>query len=189
MSDVRNIAVRLVGLRPIMFDRYAGDNKTKLPTEERMYLDDKQRLVVPALNIFSLLCAENTKSVARHGPKNEASARRQVAQGIASYVSISPDDIPLLDEKRKPITWEGKWTDKIFVHETVARVKGGIPNPKVRPTVSLPWALEFKMEYVQNDDCLLTALREAIRTGGKLGLGTFRPFFGRYELASFEEVN
>lgn len=187
MSNVRMISVRFEGLRPIMFDRYAGDNRTQLPTEDRMYLGDGGGLVVPALNLFSMLVAENTKSVARLGPKSEASARKQIAQGIASYVNIMPDDIPLLGPDGQQVVWGGKWTRQISVHETVARVKGGIPNPKKRPVVALPWALDFTVEYVRNDDCTLPNLKQAFETGGKIGLGTFRPFFGRFTVVKFEE--
>lgn len=187
MADIRKIDVRLSGLRPIMFDRYAGDNKTQLSTEDRMYLDDKQRLVVPAINLFSLLCAENTKSVARIGPKNEAAARREVAMGIAGYVSIDPFDVPLIGPDGKQIVWAGKWTKQIYVHEAVARVKGGIPNPKVRPTVAMPWHLDFTVEYVDNEGCSLGNLKQVLTVGGSIGLGTFRPFFGRYALTKFEE--
>ena len=48
-----------------MFDRYAGDNSTQLPVAEKMYLDSQRRLTLPAVNLFSMLCAENTKSVCR----------------------------------------------------------------------------------------------------------------------------
>lgn len=166
-----------------MFDRYAGDNRTQLPSPDRMYLDSKQGLVVPAINIFSLLCAENTKSVAR---QFFGRAGKTVALGIAGYCGIEPFDVPLLDETGRQIKWTGEWTDKIFMHEAVARVKGGIPNPKQRPTVNTPWALEFNVEFIENESCSVATLKQAFDMGGSIGLGTFRPFFGRYRLAKFE---
>ena len=57
--------VVLKGLRSLMFDRYAGDNNTQLPVAEKMYLGKDGALMMPALNILSLLVAENTKSVCR----------------------------------------------------------------------------------------------------------------------------
>lgn len=186
MDKAKIISARLDGIRPILFDRYPGDNKTKLPPQDKMYLDDKQRLVFPALNLFSLLCAENTKSVARFGPRNEASARRQISQGIGAYVDIQPADIPLLGENDKQLKWGGKWEGQFSIYEAVARTKQGTPNATIRPRIALPWALEFAIEYVPNSDCTLRNLEESFAIGGKIGLGTFRPFFGRYTLSRFE---
>ena len=180
--DNVTIRVRLEGLRPLMFDRYAGDNSTKLPVEEKLYLDHKRRLMLPAVNLFSLLCAENTKSVCRQFFGKQG---KTIGLGIASFVNIEPFEIPIVDE-RGPIVYTG-FGDKISVHKSVARVKGGIPNPKERPLVALPWALEFVMQYMVNTQCSYENLRQAVTMGGILGIGTFRPFFGRYKLAGWQE--
>jgi len=175
------IQIRLEGLRPLMFDRYAGDNQTKLPVAEKMYLDPAGHLTMPAINLYSLLCAENTKSVCR---QFFGKAGKTIALGISSYTTIEPFDIPICDEDG-PIKYTG-FGKRIYVHTSVARVKGGIPNPKERPTLSLPWFVEFEMHYSENKYCTFENLRQALSMGGTLGLGTFRPFFGRYEMTRFE---
>lgn len=175
------IQVQLSGLRPLMFDRYAGDNNTQLPSAEKMYLVDGRHLIVPAVNLYSMLCAENTKSVCR---QFFGRSGKTIALGIASYTTVEPFDIPLLS-KGKPVEFQG-WNGQIELHNSVARVKGGIPNPKVRPVLNLPWDLRFVMSYQENKYCTLENLRQALTMGGTLGLGTFRPFFGRYELTEFD---
>ena len=181
----QTIHVTLDGIRPILFDRYPGDNRTRLEPERKMYLDASQGLVIPLFNIYSLLTAQNTRSVAKRGARNEASSRRLIADGILSYVGIRPDNIPLLDEHDRQITWEGAWTDRIKVRTDVARLAGGKPNPVVRPYVVPPWRLRFEMDYVENTDCTLENLRLSLTTGGLIGLGAFRPLFGRFELSEF----
>ena len=176
-----NIEVQLSGLRPMMFDRYAGDNNTQLPSAEKMYLVDGRRLIVPAVNLYSMLCAENTKSVCRQFFGKNG---KTIALGIASYTTVEPFDIPILS-KGQPVEFQG-WNAQIQLHNSVARVKGGIPNPKTRPVLSLPWDLRFVMTYQENKYCTLENLRQALTMGGTLGLGTFRPFFGRYELTAFD---
>lgn len=178
----QSIHVRLEGLRPLMFDRYAGDNNTQLPTADKMYLDDQAHLTIPALNLFSLLAAENTKSVCR---QFFGKSGKTVALGISSYVSIEPFEILLCDQDG-PITFTG-WNHKISIHDAVARLPKGIPNPKTRPVVALPWHIEFAVQYTENRYCTLDNLRQAFDWGGTLGLGTFRPYFGRYELAEWKE--
>jgi hypothetical protein len=172
------IHVQFEGLRPVMFDRYAGDNNTQLPTGARMYLNDHDQLIIPALNLYSLLAAENTKSVCR---QFFGKSGKNIALGISSYTTIDPLEIVLHDDTG-PIVFTGEWTEQIRIHNAVARLKTGIPNPKTRPLVALPWHIDFTVEYVENRHCTLENLRQAFDWGGTLGLGTFRPYFGRYEL-------
>jgi hypothetical protein len=105
--------------------------------------------------------------------------------GIASYCNIEPFDIPIIDDKGKPIIFTD-FNDKVYLHRSVARLAKGIPNPKERPTIALPWELSFTVEYTRNEYCTLENLRQALAMGGTLGIGTFRPFFGRYELVTFD---
>jgi hypothetical protein len=181
------IHVRLEGLRPLMFDRYAGDNNTKLPTADRMYLDPAARLIIPSINLFSLLAAENTKSVCRQFFGKQG---KTIALGISSYATIEPFEIPLYsheDDDGKPVRIQFTgWNEQISEHTAVARLKNGIPNPKTRPVVALPWYIEFAVEYAPNPHCTLENLRQAFDWGGTLGLGTFRPYFGRYQLTQWE---
>ena len=177
------IQVQLVGLRPMMFDRYAGDNATQLPPEEKLYLDPQRRLMMPAINLFSLLVAENSKSVCR---QFFGKTGKTIALGIQSYCNIEPFEIPIMDDDG-PITFHG-FNGKVSLHKSVARLAKGIPNPKARPLLALPWSVAFTVEYEENKYCSLENLRQAFTMGGTLGLGTFRPMFGRYRLTGWQEV-
>lgn len=183
MENVTVIRFLLVGRRPLMFDRYAGDNKTSLPPKEKLYLDEKRRLMLPAINLFSMLVAENTKSVCRQFFGKNG---KTIALGISSYCVIDPFELPINDAKGH-ITFTD-FNDQIYVHKAVAKLKGGIPNPKERPCLALPWSIEGTVTYTENPYCSYETLRDAFSRGGALGLGTFRPFFGLYTLAAFEPV-
>jgi hypothetical protein len=180
-SEATRISVELTGVRPIMFDRYAGDNNTQLAVHDKMYLDEHQGLIIPAINLFSLLAAENTKSVCRQFFGRQG---KTIGLGIASYTTIVEMEIPLLNDEGQ-IVWTGEWTGQLSHVRHVARVKGGIPNPKDRPVIALPWHLRFEVEYIDNKFCTLENLRTAYEMGGTMGLGTFRPYFGRYELTAW----
>lgn len=179
--ETQVIHCQLSGLRPLMFDRYAGDNNTQLNPQEKMYLDEQRRLILPALNLYSMLAAENTKSVCRQFFGKNG---KTIALGIASYTMIEPFDI-LIQDASGPIVFTG-FSDKIKVHKAVARLPKGIPNPKERPVLALPWRVEFDVTYQENRQCTLENLKQAFAMGGILGLGTFRPYFGRYELTRFD---
>jgi hypothetical protein len=176
-----SIACKLIGVRPLMFDRYAGDNSTQLPVHEKMYLDQDRRLTLPAVNLFSMLCAENTKSVCRQFFGKNG---KTIGLGMASYVTITPFEIPICDENG-PIVFTG-FNKQVYEHRTVARLAKGVPNPKHRPVVAMPWNLQFTLQYIENKYCSLENLRQALTMGGMLGVGTFRPFFGRYEVEQFK---
>jgi|688.fasta_scaffold595981_1 hypothetical protein len=176
-----SIACKLIGVRPLMFDRYAGDNNTQLPVHEKMYLDQDRRLTLPAVNLFSMLCAENTKSVCR---QFFGKSGKTIGLGMASYVTISPFEIPICDDSG-PIVFTG-FNKQVYEHRTVARLAKGVPNPKHRPVVAMPWNLQFTLQYIENKYCSLENLRQALTMGGMLGVGTFRPFFGRYEVEQFK---
>jgi hypothetical protein len=184
-SEQSKWKVVLLGVRPLMFDRYAGDNQTQLNPEEKMYLDDKRRLMFPAINLYSMLCAENTKSVCRQmmGKKGKT-----IALGVSSCTLIDPADIPILDKPDGTQVAFSGFDKRIYLHSSVARLNKGIPNPKVRPTLALPWTLEFTVEYQDNEHCSIETLRNLFVLGSMIGIGTFRPFFGRYKVASFEMV-
>lgn len=180
------IQVRLEGLRPMMFDRYSGDNNTQLAVEDKMYLDSQRGLILPAINLYSLLCAGGADSVTN---KFFGKAGKNIALGIKSYTSIEPFEIPIEDDDGQVIF--GGFSTRIYVARHVARTPKGkllVPQPKERPVLSLPWRLTFTVEYAQNKLCTLDNLQQAFDKGGIIGLGTFRPFFGRYELTGFDEI-
>lgn len=174
------ITAKLTGIRPIMFDRYGGDNKTKLEDLDKMYCTEDGTCGIPVLNVFSLLSAENTPSVAKRFYGKQG---RDVAQGVKSFCNIEAVDgddpmfAPLLDETGKPYRNNDS---RIKIMNHVARLPKGIPNPKSRPMIPTGWNVSFKFELQQNQLLNEMTLRKMITEGGILGLGTFRPIFGRY---------
>lgn len=189
--DVLKRKVCLRGIAPIMFDRYAGDNKTTLTVEQKMYFGpDGKTLVIPSANLMSFLCAQNTPSAAKRF--YDVREYKAVAQNVLSYTAIEPFDIPLTRDG-KPIRFNGFVGDEdkaagIYVHRSVARLDKGIPNPKVRPVVRLPWELSFDLKIYPNaDDITEDMLLRLFQRGGlAIGLGTFRGVFGKFVVESWE---
>lgn len=187
--DVTERIITLNGFSPLMFDRYAGDNKTQLPVEAKMYyMPDGKTLCIPAMNIMSFLCAKNTTSVAKIiGGKSWG----RICDSTLSYVSIAPNQIPILRDG-KPIVFTGfidgvDSSAKISVHRSVARLAKGIPNPKERPLLDLPWSVVFNLTIFKNDEVDETYLQTAfVRGGMALGLGTFRGVFGKFQVTEWK---
>jgi hypothetical protein len=146
--------VHLSGLTDIMFDRYPGDNDTKLEPWQKLYLggESGRQVMLPSANVISFLSAQNTDSA----PKRLLDPRKYkaFAQACGSFVTIGPRMIPFLRDG-EPIIF-GKFVGEedaesgIYIDRRVARLEKGIPNPKVRPVLPMPWELRFQLTLLPN---------------------------------------
>jgi hypothetical protein len=186
-TDIVTRKVKLAGLTDIMFDRYPGDNDTKLEPHQKLYLlpGGSQVIGLPAINIMSFLSAHNTNSA----PKRLRDKRKykDIANACLSFVNIRETFIPFVRDGRE-ISF-GKFDhDKdelsgCYVHRSVARLDKGIPNPKVRPVLPLAWALKFTVDIFPNREIKEQEILNLVEEGGRaLGLGTFRGVFGKFRV-------
>lgn len=177
--------VTLCGTQPIMFDRYAGDNQTKLAAWQKLYLSpgDSKIISIPSANIMSFLSAHNTNSA----PKRLRDKRqyKDIANACLSFFEVKESLIPFT-RNGKPIVF-GEFSNDVdalsgvYVHYAVARLDKGIPNPKVRPVLPLPWKLTFNITLYDNDEIQEQEIINLFDEGGRaLGLGTFRGLFGKF---------
>jgi hypothetical protein len=191
-TDIVKRKVRLCGTTEIMFDRYAGDNDTKLEPKQKLYLSpiDSVTIGFPAINIMSLLSAHNTNSA----PKRLRDKRRykDIANACLSYVTIGPVFLPF-SRDGQPIKFGSFGTNEkdpvsgIYVHRAVARLDKGIPNPKIRPVLPLPWELEFDFELFPNREIKEQEIVNLMEEAGRaIGIGTFRGVFGKFRVANWD---
>ena len=187
-------SVTLDGLTPIMFDRYAGDNSTKLIWNQKVYLvPGTSRLCIPTVNIMSFLSSHNTNSA----PKRLRDKRKykDVCNACLSFVVITgpdehPDYIPILRgddpvEMGEPVDGVDEKSG-IVLHKAVARLDKGIPNPKERPVLPLPWRIEFSLTLIPNNEIKEQEVKNLFEEGGlAVGLGTFRGVFGKFEVSKW----
>jgi hypothetical protein len=73
------------------------------------------------------------------------------------------------------------------VHRAVARLDKGIPNPKERPVIPKPWALEFDLTLYPSREIQEQEIINLFDEGGRaLGLGTFRGVFGKFRIEAWD---
>lgn len=189
-TDIIERKITLCGINGIMFDRYAGDNKTQLEPYQKLYFHPGSKVIgLPALNIMSFLSAHNTNSA----PKRLRDARqfKKIANACLSFVQIKQDFIPF--SKNGSIIEFGTFKEDvdeksgIYIHRAVARLDKGIPNPKERPVLPAPWELSFDMIIYPNKEIKEVEIQNLFEDGGRaLGLGTFRGVFGKFEVTRWE---
>jgi hypothetical protein len=185
IKQITRKLVTLTGLTPIMFDRYSGDNKTELTLDQKVYTH-KGKLVLPSLNIISFLSAQNTESATKR--VLDVREYKPVAAALLSSISINPLDIPFL-RNNEPIAF-GSFVDDedplsgMYVERHFARLPKGIPNPKTRPVLGLPWSLEFDMTIYPNEELNEFLIERIFSQGGiQIGLGTYRGVYGKFQFA------
>ncbi len=108
---------------------------------------------------------------------------KKICNSLATYVTVAPNKIPMM-RNGEPLTF-----DDCLIHESVARLKGGIPNPKIRPYVEPPCEIEFTLYYIKNNMVSQNQVKDIFIKGGlHVGLGTFRPIFGKFEVVGWDEI-
>lgn len=193
--EVVKRTVTVKGITPIMFDRYAGDNNTKLEWSQKIYtVPGTSILSLPTSNIVSFLSAHNTNSA----PKRLRDARqfKKICNACLSFTMIEALEgdtqyIPFL-RKGEPIR-VGNFGDEkdelsgIYLDRRVARLDKGIPNPKERPVLPLPWSLSFSLTILPNKEIKEQEIQNLFIEGGiAIGFGTFRGVFGKFEVVCWE---
>jgi hypothetical protein len=180
----KKIVVTLSGVTPILFDKYAGDNKTQLSFLEKVY-QENGNLVLPSLNLMSFLSAQNTESATQ---RVVGRGFKEVCKAALSYVTIEEYNIPFTREG-KPIAAS---EDNLERHVTVARIMKGklaVPNPKERPMLKAPWELCFTINLLETPSLREDLLKKIFEQGGHaVGLGTFRGVFGKFVVTKWEST-
>lgn len=190
-TDLITRKVVLTGTKDIMFDRYAGDNTTQLEPHQKFYLQPGKQPIIglPATNIISFLSAHNTNSA----PKRLRDKRKykDIANAMLSFLDIREQFMPFL-RNGKPIIF-GKFKDDkdelsgCYVHRSVARLDKGIPNPKIRPVLPLPWEIRFTLDIFPNQEIKEAQIMNLVEEGGRaIGLGTYRGVFGKFIVTAWD---
>ncbi len=174
---MKTATVHLIGNKPLLFDRYLGSNDAKPEPIEKVYWTVAGEACLPSINLFSSLSAENTKSVTKQFYGRNA---KKIGMAINSFLNIRQYEIVL--ERNGVRFHRDNFGSDFEVVKHVARLDKGIPNPKVRPMLHLPWQATFDIEFVPTADCTWEVLVKILQQAGSIGLGTYRPVFGTYRV-------
>jgi len=189
-QGVKNISVELQGISSILFDRFIDHSKENRPPEQKLYLIDDNKVVLPAENIYSgFLFGESPAGCAKsyEGKKG----REYIKTGMA-HVVIAPDYIPFIDDKGKPIIFNGFGADKKFdLVMSGGKTKNGSQvvkqEAKPRPMLKTPWRLSFGITIFDNMLINENKLYNWFCAGGiVIALGTWRPRFGRFTVSKWD---
>jgi hypothetical protein len=173
------INVRIRGIAPLLQHRYIfkdeQDTKTTKKTgakdyseewKKSMYFDDKLGIYQPAIHIEgAMIKAATNFQVTGKGKKTYKDL-------FKSAVFCSPEKI--LHNKRDPD----------FIHKALVRVNGGGVE-RLRPAFK-DWYLEFNIQVLDEQIDKDVVNQVLTHAGRFVGIGDFRPRFGRFAIERFE---
>ena len=184
---IQEIAVILAGLSDIMFDRFIDHSKEKRPPEQKLYLAAENMLVMPKDNIEALLFGDDPPGCARC---LEGKAGKNYLRMGLSHVFVKESLIPFQDEAGASLKFDG-FGEHLWIHRGAPRTKQGSRSikqeMKERPVLRLPWNLSFHLTILENVLINENKVYNWLVAGGmQIGLGTYRPRFGRFEVRDWK---
>ena len=188
MELFKRIQIELEGLADLMFDRFIDHSSEKRPVEQKLYLNENSELVIPAENIYAFLFSENPAGCAKAFEGKKGKEYIRLGQGS---IFISPSHILVIHDG-KPVRVKGIIGDQFWVFEAAPRTKQGSlsikQEIKPRPVLKLPWGISFEITIVESPIITDTKVLNWFNKGGiEIGMGTYRPRFGRFRVSKFEE--
>ena len=102
---------------------------------------------------------------------------------MVGNVYIDPVNIPFMNDD-SPIVFS-KFNEKVYIDERMARPSATARVIARRPVISMPWLLRFDLTINQTEFVTESRIKDWFMRGGiSVGIGAYRPMFGRFE-ASF----
>lgn len=186
--------IRVVGesLADILFDQFFDHSKEPRPPEQKLYLGKKNQIMFPSLNVMAFLFNQKGNSCVT---KFEGKKRGDYISMGFSHVFINPQMIPFRGKDEKPVFFTDFDNGPFYIVRAAPTTKmpgGGFikQEAKPRPALKMPWTLEFQITLYKNLLINDVKLRNWFEMGGLLiGLGTYRPLFGRFRIKTWEKKN
>lgn len=180
---MNTVAVELSSLSPLMFNTFRGQEE--IPPEKKLTLaSDGKTLVLPASNIMGFLTSTlvGRSCINTFVPPKERQERK--ADVLAS-VAVKEMTIPILGEG-KPIEFSG-FNGRVYVDERAAQASKTARVIARRPVIAEPWGLRFSLLVNPSEYVTIGRLEDWFKDGGlAVGLGAYRPFFGKFEVVKWE---
>lgn len=181
---MKNIEAQLSSLSPWMWNAFRGQEE--IPPERKLHLgQDGKTLILPPANIMGFL----TSTLVGRSCVNtfvDAKLRPQIKAEVLASVAILESEIPILGEDGRPILFSG-FNGKVYVDERPAQASKTSRDIVRRPVIRPPWSVKFHLLLNETEYVTEARMRDWFVQGGiVVGLGAFRPFFGKFEVTGWK---
>lgn len=181
---MKSINCKIKGVVPLLQHRFPdeehganvskGKKKVYNPEEEAkkaLFVDGDGKIYHPAEHVYSAMI----KAAVNFRFEGKKTYKEIVKGGII----LEPECIPLENKNaRSKKTW-----DEIDARNVVIQRSRVI---RWRPRFN-DWALSFRISIIDDENISPITLKEILEKAGQLGIGDYRPRFGRFMVTEFEE--
>ena len=171
---IQKIQVKIVGIKPLLFNKFNGIQDEAIPTEKKFDLDGGN-IVIKSSRLLSFLFDMGDTAGGRNtiGAIKMFTGRKHkslIVQGNA-FIGVEPLTIPLT-RNGKPIVFKKFGANGILEYED--KTGKGKPQIVKRPLIETPWEAEFQISLVENDFISFDDLKGWFEKGGiMVGLGAW----------------
>ena len=183
---MKKINVELKGVCPLLHHRFATEDfganvskqkkKVYIPEEEAekyTYRGKDGKLYQPSEHILGVLI--------KAGVKFKYEGKKTFKDALKAGIIVEPENIPLLNDKEEQFD---KWDEIDTRNVVVQRARIIRWRPKFNE-----WKLKFSLTILNDDEVAPNDLKYILEYSGRLGIGVYRPRFGRFQVVSFQEVD
>lgn len=186
-----SVQVKIEGVSRILFHRYdpeVVEQKSKAPKGSRekktdnlesfLYRDIDEYISIPATNIKACLL-----NAAKHfSDPRSTGQKKQAKELFAASIFVEPEMCPVFVGGRKV-------KEPQFIDRRGAVVQRNRVN-RERPGLLPGWQCEFVINVLAPEYISLELLRDVLSVAGRfVGLGDYRPDFGRFQVIKVEVTN
>jgi len=174
--NIQKISVKIEGIVPYISNEFVSISEPDIPVEKKIRIEDG-KIVIDKNRIMSFLTANNPKTGKDGCIKlfTKSTEYKKLLPRVDAYVGITPEIIPISDN------------DKYIVREDKVG-GGGVPAMVKRPMIE-KWGAEFTISLTENPSISFEKLEGWFERGGiEVGLGAWRPRYGRFIVKEFKKI-
>ena len=182
-QKVKTIQVEITGVAPLLQHKFRteehGINKTTAkkkiydPNEEaeKACFREGKMIVHPTEHLFGALI--------RAAVSFKFEGKKTYKDIIKRGIIVEPINAPLLDKKGKQYkTW-----DEIDARRVVIQRSAVV---RWRPMYHEGWRIPFSITIIDDESLSPPILKEILEKAGYVGIGDYRPRFGRFQVTKFK---
>lgn len=190
LSDLYTVEVRIEGSAALLLQRFsteAVEAKSKAAkgsaakktddVESYVYRDENGYICMPGEYLRSAICNSNGAAKFKQDPRSpRKSALDLYKAGISLPLQLAP---VITAEGTKATKWDYLDVRRAVVQRSAVT--------RTRPAFRAGWSASFTIEVLTPEYITPTDLLDTLNTAGRLiGIGNFRPTYGRFMITSFE---
>jgi hypothetical protein len=180
-KKMKKIECEITGVAGLLQHRFqeTGANSTKAkkkvydPEEEAdkaSYRNQEGEFYIPSEHILGALI--------KAGVQFKYEGKKTYKEIVKAGVIVCPDCVPLLDKEGKVFT---EWDEIDQRAVVVQRSRITRWRPKFNE-----WKLKFTLEIINDDEVAPSTLKEILEYAGRIGVGDYRPRFGRFQVTEWK---